>query len=146
MPAEHLREPASAAASAVFSLLEGLMVGATSYAAYELPAPQRDALGAPVAPPYIGVQLHPNPDVTFVGRRAMAVVEATVVAIGPEEELPALEGIAREVDGRLERHAGTTAEGAFVLSCRRTTPLRYPSREGDLTYMHVGGLYRLEIA
>lgn len=149
MPAEHLQEPGSAAASALFERLgvPALVAGpgGQAYTAYELPVPQRNTEGAAISPPYVGVQIHPNPDVNFANRRALVPVEASVVAIGPEERLPTLEALAAEIDRRLERWTGTAPNGAIVLSCTRTTHLRYPDREGERTYWHVGGMYYLEI-
>lgn len=68
------------------------------------------------------------------------VGEIEVGSLIPEH----LQTIADRIDALLDRQMADVADGT-ILACSREAPLCYSEQEGLRTYLHLGGLYRLDV-
>lgn len=104
---------------------------------YEAPAPQDAAF------PCITFDQTEADDITEVAaHRIAADFLFRVLAVTKGQSTLALEAIADDIDSRLHRAAGTTSDGR-VLASVRIGPFHDRPVEDGVTYVRLGGLYRL---
>ena len=90
---------------------------------------------------------------SFQGGHDVGTVNATriwssllyqVKVVSNASSFGAIAAIVRQIDSLLHRTSGTPS-GGVVVSCDRQDPLRYVEFTAGKQYLHLGGLYRLQV-
>jgi hypothetical protein len=78
------------------------------------------------------------------GNRIKANIEFTIKAITKAENVETASELASLIDRAFKKASGSVPEG-IVISCLRRIPLDFIEKNPEVTYQHMGGVYRMEI-
>lgn len=95
--------------------------------------------------PYVIFSFQGGHDVSTVNAlRIWSSLLYQVKAVTDSPSFGSIAGIVRQIDILLHRASGAPT-GGVVVSCDRQDPLRYVEFTNGEQYLHLGGLYRLQV-